>query len=248
MYAKKEKDRSRLMKAALQEIPCDLTVSNVRYLNIFTGEIYPAQVDILDGVVVRVREEGQETACPSREIYDGKDAYLIPGFIDVHMHVESTMMIPEQLSRAVLPWGTTTICTDPHEIGNVMGIEGVEFMLENAKKSALRQYVLAPSCVPAVQAWKAAALPLKPLKSARFWKRKASSALLRSWILWAFTRTAPGCTQLLTKALKRTPSFRATPPLSQAGSCAPTAWEVRKAITKARARRKCGRSSAWACM
>ena len=70
MYAKKEKDRSRLMKAALQEIPCDLTVSNVRYLNIFTGEIYPAQVDILDGVVVRVREEGQETACPSREIYD----------------------------------------------------------------------------------------------------------------------------------------------------------------------------------
>ena len=150
MYAKKEKDRSRLMKAALQEIPCDLTVSNVRYLNIFTGEIYPAQVDILDGVVVRVREEGQETACPSREIYDGKDAYLIPGFIDVHMHVESTMMIPEQLSRAVLPWGTTTICTDPHEIGNVMGIEGVEFMLENAKKSALRQYVLAPSCVPAV--------------------------------------------------------------------------------------------------
>ena len=65
MYAKKEKDRSRLMKAALQEIPCDLTVSNVRYLNIFTGEIYPAQVDILDGVVVRVREEGQETACPS---------------------------------------------------------------------------------------------------------------------------------------------------------------------------------------
>lgn len=60
------------------------------------------------------------------------------------------MMIPEQLSRAVLPWGTTTICTDPHEIGNVMGIEGVEFMLENAKKSALRQYVLAPSCVPAV--------------------------------------------------------------------------------------------------
>ena len=146
MYAKKEKDRSRLMKAALQEIPCDLTVSNVRYLNIFTGEIYPAQVDILDGVVVRVREEGQETACPSRENYDGKDAYLIPGFIDVHMHVESTMMIPEQLSRAVLPWGTTTICTDPHEIGNVMGIEGVEFMLENAKKSALRQYVMTVCC------------------------------------------------------------------------------------------------------
>lgn len=57
------------------------------------------------------------------------------------------MMIPENLSRAILPWGTTTICTDPHEIGNVMGVEGVEFMLDNAKKSKLRQYVLAPSCV-----------------------------------------------------------------------------------------------------
>lgn len=60
------------------------------------------------------------------------------------------MMIPENLSRAILPWGTTTICTDPHEIGNVMGVEGVRFMLGNAKESALRQYVLAPSCVPAV--------------------------------------------------------------------------------------------------
>lgn len=59
------------------------------------------------------------------------------------------MMIPENLSRAILPWGTT-ICTDPHEIGNVMGVEGVRSMLDNAKKSALRQYVLAPSCVPAV--------------------------------------------------------------------------------------------------
>lgn len=150
MYAKKNRNRSLLMKAALQEIPCDLTVTNIRFLNIFTGEIYPAQVDILDGFVVRVREEGQETVLPSKNIYDGGDAYLIPGFIDVHMHVESTMMIPEQLGRAVLPWGTTTICTDPHEIGNVMGIEGVEFMLENGKKSALRQYILAPSCVPAV--------------------------------------------------------------------------------------------------
>ena len=71
-------------------------------------------------------------------------------YIDTHMHIESTMMIPENLARAILPWGTTTICTDPHEIGNVMGLDGVRFMLENAKKSKLRQYVLAPSCVPSL--------------------------------------------------------------------------------------------------
>ena len=150
MRTVKTKNRSRLIQAALGKIPCDLTIGNVQFFNVITGEVYPASVDILDGFVVLVREEGQEAVLPSKSYYDGEGRYLIPGFIDTHMHVESTMMIPENLSRAILPWGTTTICTDPHEIGNVMGVEGVEFMLENAKKSKLRQYVLAPSCVPAV--------------------------------------------------------------------------------------------------
>ena len=97
-----------------------------------------------------MREEGQEAVLPSRSYYDGQGRYLIPGYIDTHMHIESTMMIPENLARAILPWGTTTVCTDPHEIGNVMGLDGVRFMLENAKKSKLRQYVLAPSCVPSL--------------------------------------------------------------------------------------------------
>ena len=116
------KDRSRLIAAAMQKIPCDLTVENVKLVNVFTGEIYPASVDVLDGYVVRVREAGQTTAQPSRRVYDGEGRYLIPGFIDTHMHCESTMMIPENMSRAIVPWGTTTVCTDPHEIGNVMGL------------------------------------------------------------------------------------------------------------------------------
>ena len=150
MRVNKTADRSRLIAAAMGKIPCDLTVGNIRLLNVFTGEIYPAEVDILDGMVVRVRTEGEDALLSSGEYYDGEGRYLIPGFIDTHMHVESTMMIPENLSRAIIPWGTTTVCTDPHEIGNVMGIEGVRFMLDNSKLSALRQYALAPSCVPAV--------------------------------------------------------------------------------------------------
>ncbi len=145
-------DRSRLIAATMQKIPCDLTVENVRLVNVITGEIYPASVDVLDGMIVRVREEGETTALQSGTVYDGNGAYLIPGFIDTHMHVESTMMIPEQFARAVLPWGTTTVVTDPHEIANVMGIDGVKFMLESAKNTPLRQYVLAPSCVPSVPA------------------------------------------------------------------------------------------------
>ena len=150
MRTRKAKDRSRLIQAAMGQIPCDLTIGNVQFFNVITGELYPASVDILDGFVVLVREEGQEAVLPSKTYYDGQGRYLIPGYIDTHMHIESTMMIPENLARAILPWGTTTICTDPHEIGNVMGLDGVRFMLENAKKSKLRQYVLAPSCVPAV--------------------------------------------------------------------------------------------------
>lgn len=146
------KDRSRLIAAAMQKIPCDLTVENVKLVNVFTGEIYPASVDVLDGYIVRVREEGQTTTQPSAQVYDGEGRYLIPGFIDTHMHCESTMMIPENMARAIVPWGTTTVCTDPHEIGNVMGLPGVRFMLENGRKSSLRHYVLAPSCVPAVPA------------------------------------------------------------------------------------------------
>lgn len=144
------KNRSILIKAAMQKTPCDLTIKNVQYVNVFTGEIYPASVDIMEGVVVRVRTKDENTAFESKTIYDGNNMFLIPGFIDSHMHVESTMMIPENFGRAAIVWGTTTICTDPHEIANVMGIDGVKFMLDNAKNSQLRQLVLAPSCVPAV--------------------------------------------------------------------------------------------------
>jgi len=145
-----KQDRSRLVDAGMGRIPCDLTIKNIQFFNVFTGEIYPAEVDVLDGFVVRVRCEGEEALLPSAREYDGAGNFLIPGFIDTHMHVESTLMIPENLSRAIMPWGTTTVVTDPHEIGNVMGVDGVRFMLENAKKSKLRQYVLAPSCVPSV--------------------------------------------------------------------------------------------------
>lgn len=146
----KNVDRSRLIAAAMGKIPCDLTVKNVKFVNIITGEIYPACVDVLDGIVVRVREEGEQISQASKAVYDGNGNYLIPGLIDTHLHIESTMMIPDQFAKAVLPWGTTTVITDPHEIANVMGIEGVKFMLENSKHTPLRQYILAPSCVPSV--------------------------------------------------------------------------------------------------
>ena len=83
---------------------CDLTIKNIRFVNVFTGEIYPAEVDVADGFVARVRQPEDPPALPSKTVMDGENCYLIPGFIDAHMHVESTMLIPENFSRAAVPW------------------------------------------------------------------------------------------------------------------------------------------------
>lgn len=146
------KDRRRLIDCAMQRIPPDLCIQNVQLVNVITGEVYPASVDILDGMIAAVRYDHQPNLNPAKEVFDAKGAYLIPGYIDTHVHVESTMMIPENLARAVLPFGTTSVMTDPHEIANVMGMDGVKFMVENGRHTPLRHFVLAPSCVPSVPA------------------------------------------------------------------------------------------------
>ncbi len=149
MFAMPEKDRTRLVKTAMGESPCDLTIENVQVVDVFTGSVFAARVDVTNGVIAAVRRAGTDAPPPGKTVYDGKNAFLAPGFIDVHMHVESTMLTPENFGKAAIVWGTTTVVTDPHEIGNVAGLQGVEYMLASAKRSPMRQYVLAPSCVPA---------------------------------------------------------------------------------------------------
>ena len=151
MKAGKRKNIEKLKKAALGMITCDLTITNVNLFNVITDEIYPCEVDICDGYIVNVRSFSNTRKANTKEYYDGRGCYLLPGLIDCHVHVESTMMTPENLSRAIVPYGTTTIITDPHEIANVMGIEGVNYMIDNSKNSKLRQFVLAPSCVAATE-------------------------------------------------------------------------------------------------
>ena len=158
----KDKNRTRLIQAALGKISCDLSINNIQLVNVFTGEIYPAGVDVLDGVIVRVRLNGRDCELPSKQIVDGHNNYLLPGFIDVHMHVESTMMIPENFGKAAALWGTTTAVTDPHEIANVMGIPGVLYMLQSATHSPLRILTLVPSCVPAVPSVESAGASFGP--------------------------------------------------------------------------------------
>ena len=156
-----KKDRKRLIAAAMGKIPCDLTVKNVQFVNVFTGEIYPAEVDVIDGWVARVRYPEEPQELESKETVDGEGHYLIPGFLDAHVHIESSMMIPEQFGRAVVPWGPGTGCADPHEIANVMGKRGVEILCEMTRDLPLHLSIMAPSTVPSAPGFETAGASLE---------------------------------------------------------------------------------------
>ncbi|MGN0707935.1 MAG: adenine deaminase [Faecalibacterium sp.] len=133
----------RRLAAARGDCPAELVLKNARIVNVFSGEIQQGDVAVCDGVIVGV---GSYTG--QREVdLDGR--YVCPGLIDGHIHIESSMLCPPAFARAVLPHGTTAVITDPHEIANVSGTQGLEFMLEAARDLPLSVFFMLPSCVPA---------------------------------------------------------------------------------------------------
>lgn len=145
------KDKKQLLKAALGEIPSDLLIKNVQLVNVITGEIYPANVFVYDGMIAHVEYKDLNADLDkAATVVDGQGHYLIPGFLDAHEHIESSMMTPRNFAKAVIPHGTTTVITDPHEIANVWGMEGVRYMHDSGENLPMRQLIDIPSCVPAV--------------------------------------------------------------------------------------------------
>lgn len=142
------KNKSALMKASLGLIDSDLVITNIQLVNVITGEIYPAHVYVYDGMISHVETKNFDEL-KAKEVIDGQGKYLIPGFVDAHDHVESSMLTPRNFAKAVIPNGTTTIVMDPHEIGNVCGKDGVYYMHEISEDLPMRQYIDIPSCVPA---------------------------------------------------------------------------------------------------
>ncbi len=131
------------IKVASGEGKADLLIKNGRVINVFTGEIERKDVAIFDGFVIGFGDYKAKT------IIDVEGDFLCPGLIDGHLHIESSMVTIPQFAQAVLPHGTTTVVIDPHEIANVMGIEGIRFMAKSAKGIPLNVFMMLPSCVPA---------------------------------------------------------------------------------------------------
>jgi adenine deaminase len=141
--------RRALVEAARGDRRLDLVIRGGQLVNVFTDEIQPADVGVF-GDRIAVVDVGRAYGLEAPNEIDAAGMTLVPGMIDTHIHVESTMVTPPSYARAVLPFGTTTVVIDPHEIGNVMGQAGVAYMLRASAGLPLRTFVTVPSCVPAV--------------------------------------------------------------------------------------------------
>ncbi len=134
-----------LIEAARGLTKADMVFRNGKLINVFTGEIIPSSFAVKDGFILGFGEYQAEAEV------DLAGKWVCPGLIDGHVHIESSMLTPGEFARAVLPHGTTTVVIDPHEIANVCGAAGINYMLEASADLPLRVYVMLPSCVPATK-------------------------------------------------------------------------------------------------
>ncbi|HOX85281.1 MAG TPA: adenine deaminase [bacterium] len=134
------------IQAARGHIPCDLVLRNARVVDVFSSGLIETDVAILQDMIIGLGREYRG----ENEI-DLKGLYLAPGLMDAHVHIESSMVEVPQFARAVVPLGTTSVITDPHEIANVLGYEGIRYMMESSKHNPLNVFFMLPSCVPTSQ-------------------------------------------------------------------------------------------------
>lgn len=135
-------ETDRLISVAKGDLPADLLLKNARIVNVLSGDIHPGHIALCDDRIVGIGDYR------ARRTIDLKGAYVSPGFIDGHMHLESTMLTVSEFAKAVVPLGTTSVVIDPHEIANVMGLDGLRYIFDSCKWMPLNLYVMLPSCVP----------------------------------------------------------------------------------------------------
>lgn len=137
--------KQRIIAVAAGREEADLVLKNAKYLNVFSNEFLCSDIAVANGLIAGVGKYDGKT-----EI-DVSGKLVLPGFIDAHIHLESSMVTPAEFAKAVVAHGTTTVITDPHEITNVMGIDGVEYMIQASQNLPIDVHFMMPSCVPATE-------------------------------------------------------------------------------------------------
>ncbi|HHY50599.1 MAG TPA: adenine deaminase [Alphaproteobacteria bacterium] len=135
---------SRMIKAGAGEVPADVVIKNVRLLDVITGSVTHTDIAIVGDRIV-----GTYGYYNGLRLIEGDGRFAVPGFIDTHLHIESSLVTPAEFDRCVLPHGVTTAICDPHEIANVLGAEGIRYFLDNAERTVMDLRVNLSSCVPA---------------------------------------------------------------------------------------------------
>jgi adenine deaminase len=135
-------NQTKLSKMALGKEKASLVLKNATIVNVFTHSLQKGDIAISDSLILGIGSFHGE-----KEI-DLEGKFVAPGFFDAHVHIESSMLVPSQFAKLVMPKGTTSVIADPHEIGNVCGVEGIDFMISSAKISPLDVFMMMPSCVP----------------------------------------------------------------------------------------------------
>ncbi|WP_045217035.1 adenine deaminase [Desulfonatronovibrio magnus] len=146
------RDLPQLIDAARGDIPADLVLTNVQLVNTLAGLVEKTSVAVKDGFVIGLGDY------EAQQVHDCNNAFLCPGFIESHIHIESTLLAPPEFAKAVAQRGTCTVVCDPHEIANVMGTRGIEYFLQSSSQLPISIFLTLPSCVPATHLENAGAL------------------------------------------------------------------------------------------
>ncbi len=166
-----------LVDTAMGRQKADLVVRNASLVNVNSREIQEKQDVVVKKDRIVLVGDAEQTIGPDTQIVDAEEKYLVPGFIDGHMHIESAMVTATQFARAVLPHGTTTIFADPHEIANVLGLNGVKFFLNESRNLPLKILITFPSCVPAAPGFETSGATFGPAEVDEALKWKGVVAL-----------------------------------------------------------------------
>ena len=180
------------ISAAAGRTKAELVLKHAKIVNVFTETIEEGDIAIEDGIIVGIGDyEGDVET-------DLKGAYVCPGFLDGHMHLESSMVTPSEFERMVLPHGTCGVITDPHEIANVAGTAGIQYMLEATKNLHLDNYFMMPSCVPSTALDESGAkLHMEELLP--FYQNKRVLGLAEMMNSYGVLQNAPDCIEKLQK-------------------------------------------------
>ena len=163
---------SHLIDVATGCKPADMVIRGGRWVNVHSGEIIEnIDVSIASGRIAFVGEDATHTIGKQTQVIEAEGRYLVPGFCDGHMHVESGMITVTEFARAVIPHGTTTMFIDPHEIANVLGLTGVKLMHDETLELPINVFVQVPSCVPSAPGLEnaGACITVRDVKEALTW-------------------------------------------------------------------------------